>query len=239
MKLVGERKALGAFVFAAFAGLFLLNALLLPPQFKPMMFGLVAIYGAAYFGLVAGWFWARWFASGVAFSGLAIAVMMAVQVGLEPIVWIWGGAHLAAFACLLGEGPRAQFEGRTDWRQRFRLDEGGVTRLGKSVQRAGASLPYLVMAALGPKEGSADLIALALGVAGVIALLRLRTWGVLALAGAACLSLFGALSGSPTVVVSSAWSLDMASGLAAALALTLAVAPMARPIARSLFARAS
>ncbi len=200
MALVGERKACGAAVLAFFTSIFTINALAGPPNLAPLFGGLAAIYGIAFFGLVAGWFWARWYATGVAFSGLAMAAMLGFQIGLDPIVWIWGGAHAVILACLLGAGPASAFDARTDWRSRWRMDDQAANRLGKAVQRAGASLPYLVMAGLAPKQSMggtaafAAVAALVLGVAGLRALVRMRSWGVLAMGGAALLSMVAAAS---------------------------------------------
>jgi hypothetical protein len=66
-----------------------------------------------------------------------------------------------------------------------------VDRLRKTVTRAAASLPSLILWALGPKEPAGmAVVLLAIGVgglalAGLAGVLRLRTWGVLALGGAA------------------------------------------------------
>ncbi len=243
MALVGERKACGAAVLAFFTSLFTLNALLGPPELGLLFGGLAAIYGMAFFGLVAGWFWARWYTTGVAFSGLAMAVMLAWQIGLDPIVWIWGGSHAVVLACLLGAGPASAFDARLDWRQRWRLDENAVNRLGKAVQRAGASLPYLVMAGLAPKQSMgmsafAAVAALALGVVGLRALVRMRSWGLLAMAGAAALSV-GATFDLGTAVMVQAPSVSFTYqtaglGVVAAMLLAAACAPFVRPLARFL-----
>jgi hypothetical protein len=196
MRLVGERRALAAAVMAFFAILFFLNGVAGPPELAPMFLGLGATYFAGFFGLVAGWFWARWFAMGVGFSGLVIAGILGVQIGLDPIVLIFGGSHLGVVLGLMGRGPAAAFDGRADWRERWRMDENAVNRLGKAITRAGASLPYLVMVGLAPRGGGLGaaalaLAALGLGVLGLRALVKLRTWGVAALGGAALTSLAG------------------------------------------------
>ena len=202
MALVGERKACSAAVLAFFTSLFSLNALAGPPSLAPLFGALAGIYGLAFFGVVAGWFWARWYATGIAFSGLAMAAMLGYQVGLDPIVWIWGGAHAAILACLLGAGPASAFDARPEWRTKWRMDEQAANRLGKAVQRAGASLPYLVMAGLAPKQSMgysafAAVAALTLGALGLRGMVKMRSWGVLAMGGAAVLSVvaaFGAVS---------------------------------------------
>jgi hypothetical protein len=256
MALVGERKACGAAVLAFFTSIFSINALAGPPGLAPLFGSLAAVYGLAFFGLVAGWFWARWYATGIAFSGLAMAAMLGYQVGLDPIVWIWGGAHAAVLACLLGAGPASAFDARPDWKTKWRMDEAAANRLGKAVQRAGASLPYLVMAGLAPKQGSnlsafAAVAALTLGVAGLRGLVKMRSWGVLATAGAAGLSLLAAAGAAsalyPAAAVAQAglshtgfpiaaalWS---GAGVAATLLLVAAVAPFAGPTLRFLRGR--
>ena len=225
MHLVGERKACAALVLAFFGLLFCLNGFLGPPAFRALFYALGATYGAAYFGLVSGWFWARWYAVGLSLSGVVEAALLAWNVGLEPIVLFWGGSHLLVWLALFGKGPVAAFDGRKEWRDRFRMDESSANRLGKAITRAGASLPYLIMAGLAPKPGSGAIVALALGVAGLCGVVRLRTWGVFALAGgAACSLLVTAETADTTAVLP--W-------LAAA-GLLAAVAPFARPIARAI-----
>lgn len=231
MRFVGERKACAAAILAFFATLFLLNGLLGMPALMPMFLALGATYLTAFFGLVAGWFWARWFAMGLAFSGLVMAAIMGWQVGLETVVLIWGGTHLAALLALMGEGPATGFDARKDWRDRYRMDDNAANRLGKSIMRAGASLPYLILAGLAPKQGMAfalGLAAVVLGVVGLRALVQLRTWGVLALAAAAVLSAAN-VTGPGTY---------MAGGLTIAfiapLFLAAAVAPFAGPMVRAL-----
>lgn len=189
MRFVGERKAVAAAVLAFFATLFLLNGFLGGvPALMPMFLALGATYLIGFFGLVAGWFWARWFAMGLAFSGLLMAVIMGWQVGLETIVLVWGGTHLGALLSLAGQGPASLFDARKDWRERFRMDDNAANRLGKSIMRAGLSLPYLILAGLAPKQGMGMVLGLGavlLGVVGLRALVRLRTWGLFALVGAA------------------------------------------------------
>ncbi len=199
--LVGERRAGAAAALAFFMMLFLLNAMVAPPAFQPLFYALTATYSVAFVGVVAGWFWARWFTLGLGVSGLILAGMIAWQIGLDPVVFLWGGAHLAVVLGMLGEGAAKFYDGRTDWRERWRVDENSANRLGKAIMRAGTSLPYLIMAGLAPREsGSGMLLAIlavgAVGLAaiGVNALVRMRTWGVLALGAAA---VAGAISFAP------------------------------------------
>jgi hypothetical protein len=71
------------------------------------------------------------------------------------------------------------------------MDDNAVHRLGRSVIRAGVSLPFVLLYALQPRGGVATLVmsvgALVLTGAGLRALVRVRTWGVLALGAAGVL----------------------------------------------------
>jgi len=198
MRLVGERRALAAAVLAFFMLQFLITGLLVDGPFKGMLIGLGLVYGAGFFGVVAGYFWARWYALGLAFSGVAMAVMTVIRGGdISPPIVIIGITHAIIGLGLLGTDAAAFYDGRRDWRERWKMDENAVNRLGKAVTRAGASLPYLVIAGLAPKEGSGEAltaIALVLGVVGFAGLVRMRTWGLLALGATAAL-LAGTLAG--------------------------------------------
>lgn len=240
MRLVGERKACAAIVLGFFGSLFLLNGLFGPAPFVKMFVALGVAYLVGFFGVVSGWFWARWYAMGLAFSGVVTAAMGAWQIGLDPAVLFWGGTHAVAGLALVGRGPASAFDGRTDWRERFHMDDNAVNRLGKSVTRAGASLPYLIVYGLAPRQGMAAealaVLALGAGIMGVYGLVRLRAWGLLALGAAAILAALG----GPLDVLSPSGCPDEASfwqvmdyrwvpGVAVALA-ALAVWPFARPL---------
>ena len=67
MRLVGERRAIAAAVLAFFMLQFLITGLLVDGPFKGMLIGLGLVYGAGFFGVVAGYFWARWYALGLSF----------------------------------------------------------------------------------------------------------------------------------------------------------------------------
>ena len=234
--LTGERRALAAAVFAFYAFLYLIVALQPPMPGWATCFGaLAAVYGAGFFGLVAGYFWARWFSIGLGISGTIAAGVSLWQMGLEPVILFYGGTHLGASLVLWGSSMASAFDGRPDWRARFHLDDNGTSKLGKAVIRAGVSLPYVIMYALAPKEDmSSALLAAgsgALAVAGVWALIRMRSWGVFALVGAAA-GVIATLSAGPDVVtVSSQYRLDVGlMGAAAAALLLFAAAPFARPM---------
>jgi len=232
MRFVGERKACAAAVLAFFATLFMLNGLVGPPAFAPMFLALAGSYLTGFFGVVSGWFWARWFAMGLGFSGLILAALLGWQIGLDPVVWIYGGSHAVVVLALLGQGPSSAFDGRKDWREKYKMDDSAANRLGKSIINAGASLPYLILAGLAPKQGMAAALgfaALAAGVLGLRAMVRLRTWGVLALAAAAALVVGARGAGWNMMASGAEWST-----IAAAVLLCAAVAPFVGPIARRL-----
>jgi hypothetical protein len=189
MKLVGERRALAAVIFALYALLyFVLGISGAAPEMARAMFGLAFVYGLAFFALVAGYFWARWYAVGVGLYGVIVAALGMWQVGAEPIILFMGGTHLAAAFMLWGQSMSASYDGQTKWRERFHMDDNAVHRLGRSVIRAGVSLPIVLLYALVPRAASgASLLAipaLLLVVVGLRALVRMRTWGVLALGAA-------------------------------------------------------
>jgi hypothetical protein len=240
MRFVGERRALAAAAMAFFTLNFIGGALSpgIPAPLKPIFLALGAAYLAAFVGLVAGWFWARWYTLGLSFSGLVLAALMAREVGItEPLVLIFGGSHLATGLALLGPASAAFYDGRRDWREKWSLDDNGVNRLGKAVMRAGASLPYLIIAGLAPKPGAAMVVgvaAVALGALGLRALIRMRTWGLFALGGAAAL----VVDVAPDVA-DAGWFApppDLVAPVLAIILLIAAVAPFARPVARALAA---
>lgn len=186
-KLRGERRAVAAIGLSLFAFYFLLIGIILHFQgseLAPMLFGFAGVYGLATFSIIAGYFWARWYGMGVAVSGLLVAAINIMQIGPELILFIWGGVHLAVLLSLLGRAMSEFFDGRQDWRNRFSLTDDGVQRLGKAVTRASVSIPFLVAAALAPKDGVEMLLGglllggVALSFSGM---LRNRTVGLLAL----------------------------------------------------------
>jgi hypothetical protein len=241
MRLVGERRALAAAVLALFMLQFLLSGLLVDSPFRFMLIGLGVAYGAAFVGVVAGYFWARWYALGLAFSGVAMAVMTAIRGGeVGPAVIFIGLTHAAVGLGLLGADAATFYDGRHDWRERYRMDENAVHRLGKAVTRAGASLPYLIVAGLAPRDGDGSSLvgwlALGVGVVGFAGLVRLRTWGLLALPAAALLLAFVPAApavmggaGLSTVTTFAPFAPFVVGALVAA-----ALVPFARPLARHL-----
>ena len=230
MKLVGERRALAAVIFALYALLyFVLGISGAAPEMARAMFGLAFVYGLAFFALVAGYFWARWYAVGVGLYGVIVAALGMWQVGAEPIILFMGGTHLAAAFMLWGQSMSASYDGQTKWRERFHMDDNAVHRLGRSVIRAGVSLPFVLLYALQPKTGGIELVAslsaLALTGLGMRGIIKLRTWGLMAMAAAGVILL--ALAGNDAVTGESIQVLKPA--LAGGLLLS-AVAPWLRRV---------
>lgn len=226
--LVGERRAIAAAVLSFYGFIYLLLGWSAPAEWSALLSAIAGLYGVAFLGVVAGWFWGRWFAQGLGYWGLVSGVLGMWQMGPEPILIVLTASHALVSAFLAGDAMAAGFDGRADWRARYHLDDTGVQRLGKSVVRAAMSLPILIMWALAPTQpgslvASHNLLALVpalLGVLGVVALIQLRTWGLFALAAAGVAMV--AVAGVSLVA------------MAAAALLAAAVAPFAKPIARKL-----
>ena len=212
---------------------FLMNALMGPQPLARLMYALAGVYGLAFFGVVAGYFWARWYAIGVSLFGVILGAVGLWQAGLDEGVIILGGTHLLVTLGLVGGGMSQLFDGQTAWRERYHMDDNAVHRLGRSVIRAGASLPLVLAYSLMPRQGAAGLAMVALATLGFAALIRLRTWGVLALGAAGVL----ALTMSQSVVFQYHHdTFSVPPFITAALLLT-AVVPFAAPMLRVLRGR--
>lgn len=233
MKLVGERRALAAAIMAFYFLFYALIAFAGPaPELTPAFAAIAGVYGLAFFALVAGYFWARWYCVGVGLYGVITAAVGMWQLGAEPVLLFLGGTHLAAAVFLWGHAMSQPYDGQTAWREKFHMDENAVQRLGRSVIRAGVSLPLILLYALAPKPDGASLVlpgaAVLLAVLGLRGLLQLRTWGVLALGAAGALTL--GMVGSD-VLAHGLGSLAIQPTLAGSM-LILAVTPFLTPIAR-------
>lgn len=254
------RRAVAALPLSIFAMLYLVLSFNAPEGWGLAFVALAACYLVAFLAIVAEWFWGRWFAAGISWSGVMVGVFSLAMFGWSPPLAIYAGLHGLVLTLLMGKKMAQLYDLQEPWRQRFKMDEFGVARLRKTVTRAAASLPGLILWALGPKnpDQSAVHLAFALavggcGVLGLSAVLRGRSWGLLAL-GSAAVALFvhaplharsteflGAvpfltqpsfarsLAGLPGVVM----LLALSSAVVAAL-LAAAVAPFALPLARAL-----
>ena len=88
------RRALAALSLSVFISIYLLVSLNAPEGFARVFVALALCYGVAFFAVVAEWFWGRWFATGLAWSGVMIAVAGLVAVGWMPQLVIFGVLHL-------------------------------------------------------------------------------------------------------------------------------------------------
>ncbi|HWN67320.1 MAG TPA: hypothetical protein VNM90_06745 [Haliangium sp.] len=234
MALVGERKAVASAFLALYALIFFLSALTVPqPELVPFLSALAATYGLGFFAVVAGYFWARWFAIGLGLYGFSTGFLLIWQIGPEPVVLFYALTHGAISVLLWGPRVAAHFDGRVDWRERFHLDENATHRLGRAIIRVGLTLPFLLAYGLAPREGAGQML-LAMGAVGVAgvgiwALLRLRTWGVLAmLAGAAAILITAPATAAPLGIAADV----AASGVVGAVLLVAAAAPFVGPMLR-------
>jgi hypothetical protein len=229
IRVVGERRAIASIVLAFYALLYAVVALLMGGPFAPMFNALAAVYAAAFFALVAGYFWARWFGVGVLLFGVIQGVLGLWSLGPEPIVLFMGVTHIVAMLALWGAAMAVPYDGQTKWRERFHMDDNAVQRLGRSVIRAGVSLPMVLLYAFQPKPepGWLALATVVLAAGGLAAVIRMRTWGVLAMAASGGLLL--AIAGEHGL----AGELDLAPLLGGGL-LVAAALPFGRAIAAHL-----
>jgi len=189
MKLVGERRAFAAVIFAFYFLQYLMAVLMgqIPPAYANAFAAIAGVYGLAFFSLVAGYFWARWYSVGVGLYGVIIGIVAVYKEGAEPVYMFVLLTHLAAAVMLWGTNMSVPYDGQTAWRQKFHMDDNAVQRLGRSVIRAGVSLPFVLLYALAPRpeaEMISALVALGLAGFGLRALVQMKTWGILALGAA-------------------------------------------------------
>jgi hypothetical protein len=171
------------------------------------------------------------------------------MIGWTPVLAIYGGIHGLIAVLLAGRTMADRFDMQAAWRERYGMDEYGVARLRKTVTRASASLPSVILYFLGPKEPGQDMLVTALALAagalavgGLAGVVRMRTWGVMAL-GAASATLLPfathAVQSAAALEVGGqtfAWAMGavvLGPGLPAAL-LAFAVLPFAIPAVRYL-----
>lgn len=248
--LAGERKAFALLCLAFYTAFFLLLSLLLanaPPDQPEVrawwacFFALGACYGVSFFSLAAGWFWARWFAIGLGYSGVTVAFWSVVTTrAIEPTMAFYGLTHGVIALFLQGQRLSDEFDAKPAWRKLFGVNDEAVLKVRNAVTRAAASLPTLILIALSPRGEAEGLVAVALTIGGMWALLRHRTVGVLALCGAAPLAVHAALVHAPVSVLHVPHlSLSMMSalpglGALAGLFLVAAALPFVRPITQYL-----
>lgn len=213
--------------------LYLLVTMQAPEGWGAAFGSLSFIYATGFVGVVAGYFWARWFVVGLGISGFMTGVISLLQLGvMEPSLVFYAGTHLAVTGLLWGNGMAKHFDGKPEWRKKFHLDENATNRLGKSVIRVGVSLPYVVLFALAPREGSElAIIGGASVLFGAWGLSKMRTWALPAMAVGAITMLIAAI-GEPMLVPLQervAMNLDLVAFGAIGFTM-LALAPFAGPV---------
>jgi hypothetical protein len=233
------RRAMAALSLSVFFSIYLLMSLNAPEGFGRVFVALSLCYGVAFVAVVAEWFWGRWFASGLAWSGVMIAIAVLVMLGWNPAFAIFGTLHLSVVLALMGKKMADRYDLQEAWRQKYKMDDFGVARLQKTVTRSAASLPSLIIWALAPKEEGMGAV-LAFGALGLRGLIRVRSWGVLALAGAGVLVAVGGNVGmvhlhGPCGTGTELCNLTTLAGPTLAFALLVAaVIPFAGPVIRYL-----
>jgi hypothetical protein len=217
-----ERATLAQLCLSFFVVMYLLMGLNGPDGYGPLFLALGAHYLTAFLALGSQWFWGRWFAAGLGWYGAFVGIASLVMMGWHPMLVIYAGLHVAVVLVLMGPRVAARFELQPDWQQRFAMDDIGVARLGKSVTRASASLPSLLMWALAPGDGEGSTLlacaALAFGATGLWALVRLRTVALLLLGA-------GALASLAVVAISSGGGPVLLPGVPPVLAESWGAAP--------------
>jgi hypothetical protein len=237
-----ERKALALAILGLFSSYFLLLMLIARtemPEWFPAFAAMFGLYFVTFFSVASHWFWGRWVAIGVGTWGATIAIWGIITTReLQPALVILGLTHGLVALLLMGSSMGAHYEGRTDWRARFGLDEDGVKRLRSTVTRAASSIPALVLFALAPRGDDAAVVALCV-VLGLGTLLLGRTIGLAGLVAAAA-GTVGLVAFAPAPVLDAhglmpiSVALPQAIGVYAAVALFAAVAPFVGPIGRYL-----
>ncbi len=237
MALVSFRRSLAALILAANGLMWLVNALLGPPELLFLTSAMTLVYATGYFAVSSDWFWGRWYGIGLCYFGSLYLLGILQNPEYTTFFALLGGSHLLALASLYGSTMASHYEGAPEWRLTFNIDEDSARRLGRSVQSAATTLPILILQLLGPRTETWFVVVLGvgLGVVGLVGLVRLKTWSLLALAaaGAALMSTAGLPSGA-LPLGQGLGPLYLSVGVAG---LLLPLAIWAGPIARALRAR--
>src|SRR4051812_33296614 len=105
MKLVGERRALAALILVFWGLSFFAQAF---DSGLAVFYAIMGCYALGFVGVVAGYFWARWYAIGLFLFGVIIGVVGLWQIGADPSrpefigIMILGGSHLFGTLMLVG-----------------------------------------------------------------------------------------------------------------------------------------
>lgn len=185
---VGERKALSLVSLGFYVSIFALLSFVFfmqdQPQWGRCFAALSLCYGVGFFALAAGWFWGRWFAIGLGYSGVSTAIwgMISIRYVAPPLLF-YGLTHGLVALMLQGEKMAKEFDWKTEWRERFHVEEEAVVRIRKTVVRSVSSLPTMILFLLSPREeGMAFGLLLVLFGVSLLGLLKMRTWGWVGLA---------------------------------------------------------
>jgi len=197
------RRAVAALSLSLFVFLYLLVSVNPPSdEWRLAFLAMAACYGVAFMGVAAEWFWGRWFAAGLGWSGVMVGVASMIMIGWSPVLGLYAGVHGLVVLALGGKKMAERFDLQPAWRERYGMDEFGVARLRKTVTRASASLPSVILYCLAPKEPGQGMIMAALAlfsglslVGGLRGVLRLRTWGMAALGASTLALVIGGLWG--------------------------------------------
>lgn len=192
----GLRKAVSASIFALWGVPFTLLALLPETGVQAFFGSLAALYVMGFAGIVAGWFWGRWFAQGLGWWGVMAGISLMLMGGIANVLVVFTLSHVAVVVLMRGETLVAQYEGRPAWREKWNLDDRAVARIGGLVTNLGSLLPMIAFYAFFPRgAGAGEAVALVLAAAGTIGLLRMRTWGLLAVAASGVVLIASASGG--------------------------------------------
>ena len=239
-----ERVAVALLALSFFCVLYTLLGISPPPGWRLVFLALAVCYVVAFLAVACQWFWGRWYASGLAWSGTMLGLASVIMLGWHPALAVYGGLHAIVLAMLAGKPLAARFELQSGWRERFGVDEFAAARLQRYVTRASAALPSLIAWALGPREGQESWI-LASGLVlfamvGLAGSLFMRTWGVLATAVAGVAVFSSLVLARPDFLAATWWTDPVArmgttpgGAVFAAILLLAAVVPFAGPIART------
>jgi hypothetical protein len=232
--MLGPRRALSLFVLGFTTTIFILVALAQGGAWGRCFFALAAAYGVAFFSVAAGWFWGRWYAMGLAASGITLSILGLVTSGWNASLAIWGGVHLLIYGPLAGDAMAELYEGQRAWRERYNLDENGVLRIKRAVKGAATALPTLIFFTLAPRDGSGlEGLLVVGGALGLLGLVRMRFWGV-ALLALTAVGLATQLGGASPGAMAAPGVPLLGAGVLALGALLYAVLPFLRPAARFL-----
>ena len=97
------------------------------------LIALAACYVVAFVAVVAEWFGGRWFATGLAWSGVMVSIASSAIVGWVPVLAIMGGLDLLVVVSLAGNKMAARYDLQRPGDSATHMDEFGVARLRKTV----------------------------------------------------------------------------------------------------------